>query len=276
MMEILRGSPALSAFRINKLLARFQAANLPVSNIYAEYVHFADLTAPLTADEHARLARLLQYGPALASHTPAGKLILVTPRPGTISPWSSKATDIAHNCGLSLINRLERGVAWYVDAAELSAAQWQVVANELHDRMMETVFTALDDAQQLFAHHQPVPVASVDMLGQGRQALNDANLRLGLALAEDEIDYLFDAFTRLGRNPNDIELYMFAQANSEHCRHKIFNADWVIDGEQQPKSLFKMIKNTFEQTPDHVLSAHEDNAAVMEGSTAGRFLAQPG
>jgi len=120
MMEILRGSPALSAFRINKLLARFQAADLPVSNIYAEYVHFADLTAPLTADEHAQLARLLQYGPALASHTPAGKLILVTPRPGTISPWSSKATDIAHNCGLALISRLERGVAYYVDAAGLT------------------------------------------------------------------------------------------------------------------------------------------------------------
>lgn len=125
----------------------------------------------------------------------------------------------------------------------------------------------------MFAHHQPTPVTSVDLLGQGRQALIDANLRLGLALAEDEIDYLQDAFTKLGRNPNDIELYMFAQANSEHCRHKIFNADWVIDGEQQPKSLFKMIKNTFETTPDHVLSAYKDNAAVMEGSEVGRYFA---
>lgn len=125
----------------------------------------------------------------------------------------------------------------------------------------------------MFAHHQPTPVTSVDLLGQGRQALIDANLRLGLALAEDEIDYLQDAFTKLGRNPNDIELYMFAQANSEHCRHKIFNADWIIDGEQQPKSLFKMIKNTFETTPDHVLSAYKDNAAVMEGSEVGRYFA---
>ncbi|EPX7646593.1 phosphoribosylformylglycinamidine synthase, partial [Escherichia coli] len=131
----------------------------------------------------------------------------------------------------------------------------------------------LDDAEQLFAHHQPTPVTSVDLLGQGRQALIDANLRLGLALAEDEIDYLQDAFTKLGRNPNDIELYMFAQANSEHCRHKIFNADWIIDGEQQPKSLFRMIKNTFETTPDHVLSAYKDNAAVMEGSEVGRYFA---
>ncbi|WP_312624981.1 phosphoribosylformylglycinamidine synthase [Scandinavium sp.] len=273
MMEILRGSPALSAFRITKLLARFQAANLPVSNLYAEYVHFAELNAPLSEEEHTRLTKLLQYGPSLNSHTPAGKLLLVTPRPGTISPWSSKATDIAHNCGLAQIERLERGVAYYVEASMLTDMQWSQVAAELHDRMMETVYGALQDAENLFAHHQPAPVASVDVQGQGRQALVDANLRLGLALAEDEIDYLFDAFTKLNRNPNDIELYMFAQANSEHCRHKIFNADWVIDGEQQPKSLFKMIKNTFETTPDHVLSAYKDNAAVMEGSDVGRFYA---
>ena len=273
MMEILRGSPALSAFRITKLLARFQAADLPVSNIYAEYVHFADLNAPLNAEERVQLERLLKYGPSLSSHTPTGKLILATPRPGTISPWSSKATDIAHNCGLSQINRLERGVAYYVEASTLSDAQWQAVAAELHDRMMESVFASLDDAQKLFSHHQPAPVQSVDLLGPGRQALIDANLRLGLALAEDEIDYLQDAFVKLNRNPNDIELYMFAQANSEHCRHKIFNADWIIDGEQQPKSLFKMIKNTMEQTPDHVLSAYKDNAAVMEGSEVGRFFA---
>ncbi|EPH0092151.1 phosphoribosylformylglycinamidine synthase [Pluralibacter gergoviae] len=273
MMEILRGSPALSAFRITKLLARFQAANLPVSNIYAEYMHFAELSAPLSDEEQTRLASLLTYGPHLSSHTPAGKLLLVTPRPGTISPWSSKATDIAHNCGLQQVARLERGVAYYVEASTLSADQWQRVAAELHDRMMESVFGSLQEAENLFAHHQPAPVASVDMLGQGRSALEEANRRLGLALAEDEIDYLLDAFTTLNRNPNDIELYMFAQANSEHCRHKIFNADWVIDGEQQPKSLFKMIKNTFEKTPDHVLSAYKDNAAVMEGSEVGRFFA---
>ncbi|QOV67722.1 phosphoribosylformylglycinamidine synthase [Citrobacter sp. BDA59-3] len=273
MMEILRGSPALSAFRINKLLARFQAARLPVSNIYAEYVHFADVNERLNEEELTRLQRLLKYGPNLSSHTPTGKLLLVTPRPGTISPWSSKATDIAHNCDLGKINRLERGVAYYVEASTLTEAQWASVAAELHDRMMETVFTAEADAARLFEHHQPAPVQSVDLLGEGRQALIDANVRLGLALAEDEIDYLQDAFSRLGRNPNDIELYMFAQANSEHCRHKIFNADWVIDGKQQPKSLFKMIKNTFEKTPDYVLSAYKDNAAVMEGSEVGRFFA---
>ena len=272
-MEILRGSPALSAFRINKLLSRCQDARLPVSDIYAEYVHFADVSAPLSSDEQTKLQRLLKYGPSLAEHAPTGRLLLVTPRPGTISPWSSKATDIAHNCGLSQVLRLERGLAFYVQAPQLTEAQWAQLGALLHDRMMETLFGNLEDASALFAQHQPAPVQHVDILGEGRSALETANIKLGLALAQDEIDYLMEAFTSLGRNPTDIELYMFAQANSEHCRHKIFNADWIIDGETQPKSLFKMIKNTFEQTPDHVLSAYKDNAAVMEGSQVGRFYA---
>ncbi|CAM3397687.1 MULTISPECIES: phosphoribosylformylglycinamidine synthase [Yersinia] len=274
-MEILRGSPALSAFRITKLLSRCQDAHLPVSDIYAEYIHFADVSAPLRADEHAKLQRLLQYGPSLPEHAPQGRLLLVTPRPGTISPWSSKATDIAHNCGLSQVLRLERGLAFYIDAPELTETQWQQLVALLHDRMMETVFTDLQQAEQLFAHQHPAPVQRVDILGEGRAALKQANIKLGLALAEDEIDYLLNAFTGLGRNPTDIELYMFAQANSEHCRHKIFNADWVIDGVAQPKTLFKMIKNTFEQTPDYVLSAYKDNAAVMAGSQVGRFFPAP-
>ncbi|KAA8726273.1 phosphoribosylformylglycinamidine synthase [Ewingella americana] len=272
-MEILRGSPALSAFRINKLLSRCQDAHLPVSDIYAEYVHFADVSAPLNSDEQTKLQRLLKYGPSLAEHAPAGRLMLVTPRPGTISPWSSKATDIAHNCGLSQVLRLERGLAFYVQAPSLTDAQWRQLGALLHDRMMETLFDRFEDAEALFAQHQPAPVQSVDILGEGRSALEAANTKLGLALAQDEIDYLMNAFASLGRNPTDIELYMFAQANSEHCRHKIFNADWVIDGQEQPKSLFKMIKNTFEHTPDHVLSAYKDNAAVMEGSQVGRFYA---
>ncbi|CFR18551.1 phosphoribosylformylglycinamidine synthase [Yersinia frederiksenii] len=274
-MEILRGSPALSAFRITKLLSRCQDAHLPVSDIYAEYVHFADVSAPLSADEHARLQRLLKYGPSLPEHAPEGRLLLVTPRPGTISPWSSKATDIAHNCALPQVLRLERGLAFYIQGSNLTESQWQQLSALLHDRMMETVFTDLQQAEQLFSHHQPAPVQRVDILAQGRSALEQANTKLGLALASDEIDYLLAAFTGLGRNPTDIELYMFAQANSEHCRHKIFNADWVIDGVAQPKSLFKMIKNTFEHTPDYVLSAYKDNAAVMEGSQVGRFFAAP-
>ncbi|NKI75883.1 phosphoribosylformylglycinamidine synthase [Dickeya sp. CFBP 2040] len=271
-MEILRGSPALSAFRINKLLARCKEHHLPVSDIYAEYVHFADVNAPLNHEEQSRLSRLLKYGPSLAEHEPTGRLILVTPRPGTISPWSSKATDIAHNCGLQKIRRLERGLAFYIHAPTLSDAQWKELAALLHDRMMESVFDDLQQANLLFSQHQPAQLKRVEILLQGRSALEEANLRLGLALADDEMDYLLDAFTKLGRNPTDIELYMFAQANSEHCRHKIFNADWVINGETQPKSLFKMIKNTFEHTPDYVLSAYKDNAAVMEGSAVGRFF----
>ncbi|MGD8202609.1 phosphoribosylformylglycinamidine synthase [Pantoea sp. FN0305] len=273
MMEILRGSPALSAFRVNKLLTRFQDAHLPVSDIYAEYVHFADVSAPLNAEEKSRLQRLLKYGPSLAEHAPQGRLLLVTPRPGTISPWSSKATDIAHNCDLPQVRRLERGLAFYVQAPQLTEAQWPQLAALLHDRMMETVFSELQEAEKLFVQQQPQPLQSVDILTQGRAALETANQKLGLALADDEIDYLLAAFKKLGRNPNDIELYMFAQANSEHCRHKIFNADWVIDGVSQPKSLFRMIKNTFAATPDYVLSAYKDNAAVMEGSAVGRFYA---
>ena len=279
-MDILRGAPALSEFRVQKLLQRFaqmkQERGVEIEDVYAEYVHFAELSSPLSPPERATLGQLLRYGPTIPEHTPSGQLFLVTPRPGTISPWSSKATDIAHNCGLNQVKRLERGIAYYVQAkGELSAAQRADVAAVLHDRMMETVFGEMNEAAALFAHQEPRPFTQVDVLAGGRAALAEANVALGLALADDEIDYLVENFTRLGRNPNDIELYMFAQANSEHCRHKIFNADWVIDGKQQPKSLFKMIKNTFETTPDHVLSAYKDNAAVMEGSQGGRFFPSP-
>ncbi|WP_087024369.1 phosphoribosylformylglycinamidine synthase [Thaumasiovibrio subtropicus] len=272
-MEILRGSPALSEFRVNKLLERCRELDLPVTGIYAEFMHFADLSAPLNAEEQSKLASLLQYGPTIAEHAPTGTLLVVTPRPGTISPWSSKSTDIAHNCGLAQVKRLERGTAYYVEtSADLSAAQLVELKGLIHDRMMEAVFTELEAAQALFAQAEPAPHTSVDILEGGRQALEAANVSLGLALAEDEIDYLVESFTKLGRNPNDIELMMFAQANSEHCRHKIFNADWTIDGVEQEKSLFKMIKNTYETNSDYVLSAYKDNAAVMEGSKVGRFF----
>ncbi len=274
-MLILRGAPALSEFRIQKLLDLCAQQNLPVNGIYAEYMHFADLSAPLSSEQRQVLDQLLTYGPSIASHQPSGLLLLVTPRPGTISPWSSKATDIARNCNLPTVKRLERGIAYYVDAVALTAAQQQQLASLLHDRMMEAVFTELEQAAALFAQAEPGTLSSVDILSGGRAALEQANQTMGLALADDEIDYLVSNFQQLGRNPNDIELYMFAQANSEHCRHKIFNADWTIDGVKQPKSLFKMIKNTFEQTPDYVLSAYKDNAAVMVGSEAGRFFPTP-
>ncbi|PAS03050.1 phosphoribosylformylglycinamidine synthase [Vibrio cholerae] len=275
-MRILRGSPALSEFRVNKLLTACREQQLPVTGIYAEFMHFADLKAELNPQELEKLEKLLTYGPTIQEHEPQGLLLLVTPRPGTISPWSSKATDIAHNCGLHGIKRLERGTAYYVEAeTALTAAQITTLKALLHDRMMEVVFAELTDAQQLFSVAEPAPMSQVDVLAGRRRALEEANVSLGLALAEDEIDYLVESFTKLGRNPNDIELMMFAQANSEHCRHKIFNADWTIDGIKQDKSLFKMIKNTFEQTPDYVLSAYKDNAAVMTGSTVGRFFPDP-
>ncbi|ALS33870.1 phosphoribosylformylglycinamidine synthase [Pseudoalteromonas translucida KMM 520] len=270
-MLILRGAPALSEFRVNKILARCQQSQLPVTNVYAEYAHFADLTSPLSSAEQTKLEKLLSYGPTIAEHTPAGKLVLVTPRPGTISPWASKATDIAHNCGLKQVHRVERGIAYYVEG-ELNAEQLLQVTALLHDRMTEATHSQFEDAAQLFRSDAPRQMSSVDILSGGREALAIANVEQGFALADDEIDYLVENFIKLGRNPNDIELFMFAQANSEHCRHKIFNADWTIDGEEQPKSLFKMIKNTFEKNPENVLSAYKDNAAVMKGSKAGRFF----
>ncbi|TMP72904.1 phosphoribosylformylglycinamidine synthase [Pseudoalteromonas sp. S1608] len=270
-MLILRGAPALSEFRVNKILARCQQSQLPVTNVYAEYAHFADLTSPLNNDEQTKLEKLLTYGPTIAEHAPAGQLVLVTPRPGTISPWASKATDIAHNCGLKQVHRVERGIAYYVEG-DLNAEQLAHVIALLHDRMTEATHSKLEDAAQLFRSDAPRPMSSVDILGGGREALAVANIEQGFALADDEIDYLVENFIKLGRNPNDIELFMFAQANSEHCRHKIFNADWTIDGIEQPKSLFKMIKNTFEHNPENVLSAYKDNAAVMKGSKAGRFF----
>ncbi|KNH12071.1 MULTISPECIES: phosphoribosylformylglycinamidine synthase [Vibrio] len=279
-MRILRGSPALSEFRVNKLLELCRELSLPVTGIYAEFAHFADLTADLDESEVEKLEKLLTYGPTIEEHEPEGLLLLATPRPGTISPWSSKSTDIAHNCGLAKVSRLERGTAFYIETSselsELSELQLVELKAILHDRMMEVVFTDFESAAALFTVAEPAPYAEVDLLTGGRKALEEANVTLGLALAEDEIDYLLESFTeKLGRNPTDIELMMFAQANSEHCRHKIFNADWTIDGVKQEKSLFKMIKNTFETTPEHVLSAYKDNAAVMTGSEVGRFFPDP-
>ena len=273
MFQIFRGSPALSEFRINGLMQKFQQQQLPVKSVYAEYVHFVALNATLSAEQEAKLKALLHYGPTLAEHQAKGESFIVIPRVGTISSWSSKATDIAHNCGLNEVERIERGLVYYFELTQpLDEKTTEKLTALLHDRMMETVVRKAADAEVLFRQQEPKPLKIVDILNGGRSALESANVELGLALAEDEIDYLMENFTALGRNPHDIELYMFAQANSEHCRHKIFNADWIIDGKKQDKSLFKMIKNTFEKTPDFVLSAYKDNAAVMEGSKAGRFF----
>jgi len=270
----LRGAPALSPSRSAALLQNIRSLVPEVRDLRTEHAHFVDLRSELSGGQRQVLERLLSYGPrSEAQGELRGRLLLVVPRPGTISPWSSKATDIARICGLDAVARLERAVAYRLavdDGVDLSPA-----LPLLHDRMTEAVLDDFADAARLFEHAKPAPLATVDLLGHGREALVAADAELGLALSEDEIDYLAASFRDLGRNPSDVELMMFAQANSEHCRHKIFNADWVIDGERQDDSLFQMIRVSTRQSPDGVLSAYSDNAAVMAGSEATRFHADP-
>ncbi len=279
-MLTLRGAPALSAFRREKLARKLSAIHPGLLLLHTEFVHFAELDRPLQGARLERLERLLQYGPAMPGdgdwQSGDVQLLLVVPRPGTISPWSSKATDIARNCGLDEVLRLERGIAYYCSMpGDMDTAARDALAALLHDRMTETVLADMAAAEQLFHHAAPVPMTSVDVLAGGRTALVEADRALGLALADDEIDYLVESFTALGRNPNDVELMMFAQANSEHCRHKIFNASWSIDGQLQEHSLFQMIRNTHERGGQNVLSAYSDNAAVVAGHRAGRFYPDP-
>ena len=276
-MIILRGAPSHSEFRLRKLLAELTAIGLPVKEVYAEYVHVAETNEPLTSDEQSILEKLLTHGPKMQGHEPSGLLRVVAPRPGTLSPWSSKATDIGRICGLSKLERVERAIAFWIDLSgtSLTPDQQRLLDGPLHDRMTQVVFDSKEAMDLLFRHEQPKPFAAIPMSAGGRDALVEANQSLGLALADDEIDYLALNFQKLGRDPHDIELMMFAQANSEHCRHKIFNASWDIDGEAQEKSLFKMIKNTFEMRSEGILSAYKDNAAVFEGSRGNRYFADP-
>ncbi len=277
-LQILRlpGGRALSSFRRERLLRAAQAIMPRLRDIEARYWHFVALAAELTTTETATLHRLLRYGPqADAMETvPKGELLLVVPRVGTISPWSSKATDIVRHCGLSRIKRVERGVAWYLAAegAPLAPEERARLAPLLHDRMTETVVTR---PVALFEETRPAPLRVIDVLQGGRAAIEAADKELGLALAPDEIDYLLETFGRLGRNPTDVELMMFAQANSEHCRHKIFNAEWIIDGRRQEHSLFGMIRETHAKNPKGTLVAYQDNAAVVEGGRIARLMCDP-
>ena len=275
-MLTLSGAPALSSFRKQKLLETIRRVDPGIHSLYAEYVHFADIDGELTSREREVLEALLTYGPAGEREAQDGSLFLVVPRRGTISPWSSKATDIARNAGLHKIHRLERGILYFLHGdVPLNARHRKKLGALLYDRMVEEVLASVEEAEQLFVRHRPRPMASVDILGGGVPALEKANLALGLALAEDEIEYLVESFSRLERNPTDVELMMFAQANSEHCRHKIFNASWTIDGVDQTVSLFGMIRHTFEQGGENVLSAYADNASVIAGHRAGRFYPDP-
>jgi phosphoribosylformylglycinamidine synthase len=272
-MLILPGASALSAFRQNRLLRRLQALVPGVTGVSARFLHLVD--GEVTPEQQQRLDELLTYDEPYTG-TGAGLLFLVTPRPGTISPWSSKASDIAHNCGLQGVRRIERATAYYIRTrGPLSSVGEVALTAALHDRMTQVVMRDVEQAAVLFREETPRPLSSVDILGGGRAALEAANVEQGFALSPDEIDYLVQNFQTLERNPTDVELMMFAQANSEHCRHKIFNADWTIDGQPAPRSLFKMIRNTHEQNSADVLSAYKDNSSVIVGHTADRFFPNP-
>ncbi|WP_026354250.1 phosphoribosylformylglycinamidine synthase [Massilia niastensis] len=289
-MLILPGSNALSAFRNQRLLSQLQAVASSIAAVQARFYHFIDASAPLTTDDTARLSAMLTYGEPVAETLYEGvtEEFFVIPRLGTISPWASKATDIAHNCGMSHVHRVERGVGYTVvlksgilgssigAPKKLSEQELAAVSALLHDRMTETVLRKADEAQQLFSELEGKPLEAIDVLGLGRDALVRANTELGLAMSEDEVDYLHEAFTRAQRNPTDVELMMFAQANSEHCRHKIFNADWIIDGVKQDKSLFQMIKNTHQLNPRGTVVAYSDNSSIIEGASVTRFYPREG
>ncbi len=265
----LRGASALSLFRIQKLAQKAAALGLPQAEIASEYWYFVSSPAPLDTAQTEKLQALLS---AVRVDTPAvgQSLFLITPRIGTISPWSSKATDIAHNCGLDGVERIERGMAVYVSGSlhGNERAQW---ASLLHDRMTESLLPDFQSAEQLFAAHEDQSFDTVDVLDGGRAALEAADKNMGLALSSDEIDYLVENYRALNRNPSDVELMMFAQANSEHCRHKIFNADFILNGEKQPKSLFRMIRDTHEASPQGTVVAYKDNSSVIEGAQIERF-----
>jgi phosphoribosylformylglycinamidine synthase len=266
----LRGGAALSAFRRAKLESSLKAVHPSLAVAGSTFWHFVELGRAPDAAARDVLVRLLEYGAPSDAADPLGELYLVVPRLGTISPWASKATDIAHSCGLAEVKRIERGIAYRITGHGAERAR---VAALLHDRMTETVLDSPEAADQLFRHYEPRPLDTVPALAGGREALERANATMGLALAPDEIDYLLDAFMRLGRDPTDVELTMFAQANSEHCRHKIFNASWVVDGVPQRDSLFGMIRSTHAANPQGTVLAYADNAAIMEGREARRFFA---
>jgi phosphoribosylformylglycinamidine synthase len=271
----LAGPPAATAFRLEKLRAEIRSLAPAVTDVAVRFEHFVHLDRALTDAETRVLTALLDYGGGPAATVVGRQRLYVVPRLGTISPWASKATDIARLCSLP-VRRVERGRVIELTArAVLKDAERSSLAPLLHDRMTETLLAEAPKQEVLFAEHEPRPVRIVDVNVGGRAALERANAELGLALSADEIEYLFAQFKALARNPSDVELMMFAQANSEHCRHKIFNADWIIDGERAPKSLFAMIRNTHARSPEGVLSAYQDNAAVVAGASAGWFWPDP-
>jgi len=277
-MLILPGSHALSASRLQRLLAQLKAIDSAITGLSSRYCHFVATHRELVDDDKRHLSAMLTYGEPFTAEE-SGEQFVVIPRLGTISPWASKATDIAHNCGMTAVHRIERGIRYSVQIKSgllgkkktLDSHLREHISTLLHDRMTETVIHDTAEAAGLFQELKAQPLAYIESNQRGRAALEEANSTLGLALSDDEIDYLLEAFQRAGRNPSDVELMMFAQANSEHCRHKIFNADWTIDGEKQDRSLFGMIRNTHQLNPRGTVVAYSDNSSVIEGATVSRF-----
>jgi len=277
-MLVVHGESALSSFRIEKKLATLRQLCPQVSSIEAEFIYLANLSVELQADELQKLETLLQTSASVKQTTTSTLALVVIPRPGTISPWSSKATDIVHHCGLANVKRIERGIVWRIgfsDGFQPATQTLSGLKQHIYDRMTQIVLDDISQASALFKTDTARPYRQINLLTEGKQALVSANQAMGLALSADEIDYLTSAFSTLGRNPTDVELMMFAQANSEHCRHKIFNANWTIDGLDMPASLFGMIRTTHEENPGRTLSAYKDNAAVMQGYSASRFFPDP-
>ena len=272
----LNGARALSDFRAARVLAALQRVSSNIEAVSGRFVHFVHASRELTKAEEERLASLLTYGDA-AEDVRADLAFMVVPRLGTISPWASKATDIVKNCGIEGVLRVERGTVYSLALkAPLTEEEAAQAAGVLHDRMTESVVACDFPAENLFVELEGRPMATVALVEEGRPALERANVEMGLALSPDEIDYLTDAFTKIGRNPTDVELMMFAQANSEHCRHKIFNARWTVDGEEREETLFGMIRRTHKMAPQGTITAYADNAAIFEGAEVTRLYPRPG
>jgi phosphoribosylformylglycinamidine synthase len=278
-LTLIEGASALSPFRTQQLLTRLQAHQPAAAAVTARHVYLVRWSSTPDHADTETLHRLLNQGADIpVADAAQASIWCVSPRLGTLSPWASKATDIARNCGLN-VQRIERATEYRIQlspsALRSDASTWQQLAGLLHDRMTESVFAQREDLWQLFDDKAAEPMARVDVLGQGQAALEQANVLWGLALADDEIDYLVQAFRQMKRNPTDVELMMFAQANSEHCRHKIFNAQFTIDGQNQPHTLFGMIRHTHQTHPEHTVVAYADNASIMQGHAMQRWLARP-
>ena len=271
-MIVKEGPASHSPFKLESLLRRLQSIDQNIDDLGARFIHLIDSKNDPDEEQDRILDSILEYGPDWPFGTDEGFKVFTLPRFGTTSPWSSKATDIAKVCGLTSIEKIERGVVFTLALKDKDSAPSKEAIEMLYDRMTEVVITDLNQAKEIFSSLEPQPFSDVDILSDGKKALETANIELGLALNNDEIDYLLEQFTKLNRNPTDAELMMFAQANSEHCRHKVFNADWVIDGVDKERSLFQMIKNTYEASSRNVLSAYKDNAAVIAGHKADWFL----